>query len=92
MSQDPEWQHQILEKPNVLGVEHFSDRGLMIRVWIKTQPLKQWAVAREYRRRLKITLDAAGIYIPVPQQANWINEVQLLNSQDEFSTSATSDT
>ncbi len=72
MSQDPEWQYQILEKPNVLGVEHFSDRGIMIRVWIKTQPLKQWAVAREYRRRLKITLDAAGIYIPVPQQANWI--------------------
>ena len=92
MSQDPEWKHQILEKPNVLGVEHFSDRGVMIRVWIKTQPLKQWNVAREYRRRLKITLDAAGIYIPVPQQANWINEVQLLNSQDEFSTSATSET
>jgi moderate conductance mechanosensitive channel len=75
-----------------LGVEHFSDRGVMIRVWIKTQPLKQWNVAREYRRRLKITLDAASIYIPVPQQANWINEVQLLNSQDEFSTSATSET
>jgi moderate conductance mechanosensitive channel len=92
MSQDPEWQYQILEQPNVLGVEHFSDRGVMIRVLIKTQPLKQWAVAREYRRRLKITLDAAGIYIPVPQQANWINEVQLLNSQDEFSTSATSET
>jgi len=72
MSQDPEWQHQILEKPNVLGVEHFSDRGLMIRVLIKTQPLKQWAVAREYRRRLKISLDEAGIYIPVPQQANWV--------------------
>ena len=82
MSQDPEWKHQILEKPNVLGVEHFSDRGVMIRVWIKTQPLKQWNVAREYRRRLKITLDAAGIYIPVPQQANWINEAQLLSSQD----------
>jgi len=82
MSQDPQWQHQILEKPNVLGVEHFSDRGVMIRVWIKTQPLKQWTVAREYRRRLKITLDAAGIYIPVPQQANWINDEQLLNPQD----------
>jgi small conductance mechanosensitive channel len=82
MSQDPQWQHLILEKPNVLGVEHFSDRGVMIRVWIKTQPLKQWTVAREYRRRLKITLDAAGIYIPVPQQANWINDEQLLNPQD----------
>jgi moderate conductance mechanosensitive channel len=92
MNEDPQWQYQILEKPNVLGVDNFSDRGLIIRVLIKTQPLKQWAVAREYRRRLKITLDAAGIYIPVPQQANWINEEQLLNSQDKFSTSATSET
>jgi small conductance mechanosensitive channel len=82
MSQDPQWQDQILEKPDVLGVEHFSDRGIMIRILIKTQPLKQWTVAREYRRRLKITLDAAGIYIPVPQQANWINDEQLLNPQD----------
>ena len=75
MTQDPQWQDQILEKPNVLGIDNFSDRGIMIRILIKTQPLKQWAVAREYRRRLKITLDAAGIYIPVPQQANWVNEV-----------------
>jgi small conductance mechanosensitive channel len=58
-----------------LGVEHFSDRGLMVRVWIKTQPLKQWIVAREFRRRLKISLDEAGIHIPVPQQANWVNDV-----------------
>ncbi len=75
MTQDPEWQDQILEKPNVLGIDNFSDRGIMIRILIKTQPLKQWAVAREYRRRLKITLDAAGINIPVPQQANWVNEI-----------------
>ncbi|MFM6001423.1 MAG: mechanosensitive ion channel family protein [Dolichospermum sp.] len=74
MTQDPQWQDQILEKPNVLGIDNFSDRGIMIRILIKTQPLKQWAVAREYRRRLKITLDAAGINIPVPQQANWVNE------------------
>jgi moderate conductance mechanosensitive channel len=91
MNEEPLWRRQILEKPNVLGIDNFSDRGVIIRVWIKTQPLKQWDVAREYRRRLKITLDEAGIYIPVPQQANWINEVQLLNSQDELSTSATSE-
>ncbi len=75
MTQDPQWQDQILEKPNVLGIDNFSDRGIMIRILIKTQPLKQWSIAREYRRRLKISLDAAGIYIPVPQQANWVNEV-----------------
>ncbi|MEM1395703.1 MAG: mechanosensitive ion channel family protein, partial [Cyanobacteria bacterium P01_H01_bin.150] len=57
----------------VLGVENFGDRGLVIRVWIKTQPLKQWDVAREYRRRLKVAFDKAGISIPVLQQSVWLN-------------------
>ncbi len=82
MDQDPQWREQIVETPQVLGVEHFGDRGLMIRVWIKTQPLKQWDVAREYRRRLKITFDKAGISIPLPQQAIWLNDAQLLKSDD----------
>jgi moderate conductance mechanosensitive channel len=51
----------------------------IIRVWIKTQPLKQWDVARELRRRLKVALDEAGISISVPQQAIWVNDDQLLN-------------
>ncbi|MBE9007079.1 mechanosensitive ion channel family protein [Fortiea sp. LEGE XX443] len=81
MNQDPQWKRQIIETPQVLGIDNFGDRGLMIRVWIKTQPLKQWDVAREYRRRLKNTFDQAGIIIPVPQQAVWVNDAQLLNAQ-----------
>lgn len=80
MDQDPEWIHQIVETPKVLGVDTFGDRGLIIRVWIKTQPLKQWDVAREYRRRLKVAFDQAGIDIPVPQQAIWVNDSHFLNS------------
>ena len=83
MDKDPQWQEEILETPQVLGVENFSDRGLMIRVWIKTQPLKQWDVAREYRRRLKIAFDQIGIAIPVPQQAIWLNDAQLLKYQSD---------
>ncbi len=80
MDRDPQWQRQIIETPQVLGIDLFGDRGMMIRVWIKTQPLKQWDVAREYRRRLKVAFDQAGISIPVPQQAIWVNDPQLLNS------------
>lgn len=82
MDKDPLWQHQIIETPQILGVDSFGDRGLLIRVWIKTQPLKQWDVAREYRRRLKIALDKAGIFIPVPQQAIWVNDAHTLESQE----------
>lgn len=83
MDCDPQWQDRILETPKVLGVENFGDRGLMIRVWIKTEPLKQWDVAREYRRRLKIAFDKAGIAIPFPQQAIWLNDGQLLKSHSD---------
>ncbi|KOP25954.1 mechanosensitive ion channel protein MscS [Hapalosiphon sp. MRB220] len=82
MDNDSEWQHKIVETPQVLGIENFGDRGLLIRIWIKTQPLKQWDVAREFRRRLKIALDHAGISIPVPQQAIWVNDAQMLVSSD----------
>jgi moderate conductance mechanosensitive channel len=81
MDKDPQWERQILETPQVLGIDQFGDRGLIIRVWIKTQPLKQWDVAREFRRRLKVALDGAGISISVPQQAIWVNDEQSLNFQ-----------
>jgi small-conductance mechanosensitive channel len=82
MNQELQWQHQIIEPPQVLGIDQFGDRGLIIRVWIKTQPLKQWDVAREFRRRLKIALDEAGISISVPQQAILLNDNELLNLQN----------
>jgi small conductance mechanosensitive channel len=71
-NEDP-WRDMILEDPQVLGIENFSDRALMIRVWIKTQPLKQWDVSREFRRRLKIVFEAANIPIPLPQHHIIVN-------------------
>jgi moderate conductance mechanosensitive channel len=81
MNEDRQWKRLILAPPEVLGIDNFGDRGLMIRVWIKTLPLKQWDVGREFRRRLKVKFDQAGFTIPVPQQAIWLNEGELLHSQ-----------
>jgi moderate conductance mechanosensitive channel len=67
------WRERILDQPDILGVDNFGDRGFIIRVWIKTQPLKQWEVAREFRRRLKAAFDQAGILLSLPQQALWFN-------------------
>lgn len=80
MTRDEHWRKQILDKPEVLGVDDFGSRGVTIRVWIKTQPLKQWEVAREFRRRLKGALDEAGISIPLPQQEVWFNNTLPLQS------------
>jgi small conductance mechanosensitive channel len=68
LDQDGIWGSLILVPPQLLGVEHLDHAGAIIRMWIQTQPLKQWDVAREYRRRLKTALDQAGIPIGVPQQ------------------------
>jgi small conductance mechanosensitive channel len=64
MIEDSEWREQILETPEVLGVDDFASHGLIVRVWMKTQPSKQGAVAREFRRRLKMALDVADITMP----------------------------
>jgi len=64
MSEDEAWRNLILEPPLVLGVDDFADRGMMIRLWLKTQPLKQWDVSRELRRRVKKAFDAAEIALP----------------------------
>ena len=76
MLAEERWQELILEPPELMGVEDFSDRGLILKLWIKTQPLKQWEVAREYRRRLKLALDQAGIPIPVPQRSFWLHSAE----------------
>jgi moderate conductance mechanosensitive channel len=68
IAEDDRWQELIWSAPQILGVEEFSDRGIIIRVWIETEPLKQWEVAREFRRRIKIAFDREGIPIPDPQQ------------------------
>jgi moderate conductance mechanosensitive channel len=67
--QDPHWQTKILEPPEVLGVDNLDSTGLTLRIWIKTQPLQQWNVGRDFRRRLKLAFDQQGIAIGVPQQS-----------------------
>ncbi|PZD71733.1 putative MscS family protein YkuT [Acaryochloris thomasi RCC1774] len=65
---DRNWSQEILEPPDVLGIENLTHTGMTIRTWIKTVPLSQWNVSREFRRRLKLQLDAANIAIGIPQQ------------------------
>lgn len=68
MACEPDWQPLILDTREVFGIEQLTHTGITIRVWIKTLPLKQWDVAREFRRRLKIAFDRNHIQIGTPQQ------------------------
>jgi len=67
MEDDREWQEKIIDPVNVLGVNDISETGVEIVLWLKTQPLQQFSVGREFRRRLKLALDQEGIVISVPR-------------------------
>ncbi|MFJ3337916.1 mechanosensitive ion channel family protein [Streptomyces sp. NPDC086766] len=72
MRQDPAFAGVLLEDPSVWGVQSLDADGVLVRLAVKTVPLKQWGVTRELRRRVKEALDAAGIDIPFPQRTIWL--------------------
>ena len=68
LAADPLWQQDILNPTEMVGVEAVTHAGISIRIWIRTRPLQQFPVAREYRRRLRLAFEQEGITIGVPQQ------------------------
>jgi small conductance mechanosensitive channel len=58
----------ILESLQILGIEKFDESQMVIRMMVKTAPLKQWDVGRELRRRIKIRFDEKGIQLPYPHR------------------------
>jgi small conductance mechanosensitive channel len=63
---DPAFKPLVIDKLEVPGIEDLGEFLVTIRVTIKTQPLKQWIVARELRRRIKIRFDREGIRTSSP--------------------------
>jgi len=58
----------ILEPLQILGVERFGEFQVVIRMMVKTAPLKQWEIGRELRKRIKNRFDEKGIQIPFPHR------------------------
>jgi moderate conductance mechanosensitive channel len=63
---DEEFKHQIIEEPEVWGVQDLTPNWITVRVTLKTAPLEQWAVAREMRQRIKLRFDHEGIEFAHP--------------------------
>ncbi|MEE4362878.1 MAG: mechanosensitive ion channel family protein [Desulfotignum sp.] len=64
----------MLEEPEIFGVDKFDTSAVIIKGRIKTKPIRQWQVGREYLRRIKLAFDEAGIEIPFPHQTLYFGE------------------
>jgi small conductance mechanosensitive channel len=65
---DPEWADEIVDDPQMLGVDKFTESGVSIKLLLKTQPERMFPVRRELLRRIKKAFDEAGIQPGVPQR------------------------
>ncbi|MCF7815585.1 MAG: mechanosensitive ion channel family protein [Candidatus Pacebacteria bacterium] len=68
MAEDPVWKTDILKPIHFERLDSFGDSAMVIKILGDTKPLRQWAVAGEFRKRIKIAFDKAGIEIPFPQR------------------------
>lgn len=88
---DENFKNLILEPLEVLGVDSFADSAVIIKARIKTKPVQQWNVGREFNRRMKYKFDEHGVEIPFPHQTIYFGEdkdgkapaaaVRLMNQQ-----------
>jgi small conductance mechanosensitive channel len=60
---------QILAPLEVVGVDGFGDWAVMLKMRMKTMPLKQWEVGRELRKRILRAFGEHRIEIPFPAPA-----------------------
>lgn len=61
MRASDEWSKDMTADVEIWGMQHVSGEQFIIRASAKTVPNRQWAVARELRKRCKRAFDAKGI-------------------------------
>ena len=74
LRRDEAFKDIVLEPMEMLGVEKLGDSGVIIRLFFKTEPIQQWTVAREFRRRVKKAFDERGIEIPFPHRTIYMGD------------------
>jgi len=79
LQNDENFKKAFLEPIEIFGLDSFGDSAIVIKARIKTKPIQQWTVGREYRKRLKEAFDAKNIEIPFPHTTvYWGEEISPL--------------
>ena len=67
LQKDKDFKSKINGEIEVFGLDKFEDSAIIIKGRIPTVHKQQWAVRREFNRRIKLAFDKGGIEIPFPQ-------------------------
>ncbi len=81
----------IINAPQVLRVDNFGDSGIEIKILGETQPIKQWEVTGELRKRIKKAFDDEDIEIPWPHTKVYFGNAPWENKSKDFGAKAKSD-
>jgi moderate conductance mechanosensitive channel len=65
----------ILEPLEIIGVDKMTELGVTIQSRIKTLPRRQWAVGREFAKRMKQAFDRNGIEMPYALKPRYLEEI-----------------
>ncbi|GGS42287.1 MULTISPECIES: mechanosensitive ion channel family protein [Actinokineospora] len=65
LTEDSDHATDVIEPPEVLGVEKVTPEGMTFRVTVKVRPGRQWAVQRALRARAMAALEEADIQPPL---------------------------
>ncbi len=74
MMADEDMKHLIIEPPEIFGVDKLDNSAVIIKGRIKTLPIQQWTVGREFLRRIKLSFDEKNIEIPFPHSTLYFGE------------------
>jgi small-conductance mechanosensitive channel/uncharacterized protein YfcZ (UPF0381/DUF406 family) len=66
---EPEYKDGVIEQPQMLGVDAFTEFGVIIKCLLKVAPTHLFEIKREILRRLKNRFDELGIEIPMAKAA-----------------------
>lgn len=61
MRREPDYARRITRPFEVLGVDRLDALGVLLKARVTTRPRDQWAIGREYNRRLKLAFEQEGI-------------------------------
>jgi small-conductance mechanosensitive channel len=74
MYQDEYYRNLMLEDLEIFGVDSFGDSAVTIKGRLRTKPVKQWEVGRQFLRRVKRAFDEEGIEIPFPHRTLYFGQ------------------